>query len=185
LAQASKIMIVRHAEKPVTVGDQAFLGVREDGTEDKESLIVRGWQRAGALCTLFPTASRGLAVPDGLFAADPEKANGIGSKSRRPQQTITPLSERLGLQIDLSFAKGQEAEVAAAAVARGGVVLIAWQHEAVPAIAQAIPGGDVPATKAWPDDRFDIVWGFDLAADGRYTFTQVPQALLPGDQPAA
>jgi hypothetical protein len=62
----------------------------------EESLIVHGWQRAGALSVLFGSAeiakSRGLSVPQHLYAPDPEKANKEGSKSRRPKQTIQQLA---------------------------------------------------------------------------------------------
>jgi len=47
---AQKIMIIRHAEKPEHHGPR---GVDENGNEDKESLTVRGWQRAGALVQFF------------------------------------------------------------------------------------------------------------------------------------
>jgi hypothetical protein len=63
-------------------------------------------------------------------------------------------------------------------------VLIAWQHEASPAIANQILGNDTTAPQKWPGSRFDLVWVFDLdAGSGTYTFTQVPQLLLAGDSP--
>ena len=46
------IMLVRHAEKPTTPPPK---GVDENGADDKNSLIVRGWQRAGALTPFFRT----------------------------------------------------------------------------------------------------------------------------------
>ena len=45
-----KIMIIRHAEAPVP---GQFKGVRQSGEDDEHSLIVRGWQRAGALIRFF------------------------------------------------------------------------------------------------------------------------------------
>ena len=35
--------------------------------------------------------------------------------------------------------------------------------------------------KSWPDDRYDVIWTFTLAADDRYAFGQIPQLLLSGD----
>src|SRR5215469_3317059 len=99
MATPTKIMVIRHAEKP----DATHAGVTAHGTEDKECLIVRGWQRAGALAVLFDPANgslqnANLAVPKVIYASDPEKgskvadADGpVGSKSKRPLQTITPL----------------------------------------------------------------------------------------------
>ena len=47
----SKIMIIRHAEKPPDSGGP--FGVTAGGEKDAESLIIQGWQRAGALACLF------------------------------------------------------------------------------------------------------------------------------------
>lgn len=188
MAQAIKIMILRHAEKPGHYGDKSCEGVRFNGDRDRDSLVPLGWQRAGALCTLFGSdraaAARGLAVPEHLYASDPERVNDTGSRSRRPKETISVLSRLLGVPTSVEFAKGQEVALAAAAVAAGGTVLISWSHENIPSIAREIPGGDIPQTRSWPDDRYDAIWVFDLGADGRYTFRQVWQALLPGDRPA-
>jgi hypothetical protein len=95
---ATKIMIIRHAEKPDDKGQP--YGVDVNGVVDKESLIPRGWQRAGALVVLFdpargPLQSAELAVPNVLFAATvtPDE------KSERPMETITPLSDKLSNSI--------------------------------------------------------------------------------------
>ena len=156
---------------------------------------MQGWQRAGALVRFFSPLSAqfqqlGIDQPQFLFASGPvskkDKQAGTGSKSFRPEQTITPLSQFRGedFPINLNFAEGEETEVAAAVVECGGVAAIAWQHENIPAIAYAILGenGVVPAQ--WPGDRFDVVWVFDLQPGGEYLFSQVPQMLLAGDLPS-
>ena len=74
-------------------------GVREDGTNDAESLTVRGWQHAGALAAVFagpgahPVEAH-LERPDFIFAA------GVGKKRvkierqdgdrRQPQPAAAP-----------------------------------------------------------------------------------------------
>ncbi|HTV74977.1 MAG TPA: hypothetical protein VME66_14860, partial [Candidatus Acidoferrales bacterium] len=72
MAQATKILVIRHGEKP---NGSSALGITADGTPDPESLIVLGWQRAGALVPLFDPASAlprpGLAVPQKLYASSP------------------------------------------------------------------------------------------------------------------
>lgn len=181
---ATKIMIVRHAEKPATRGSPH--GIAIDGKEDKESLIPLGWQRAGALAPFF-------APSDGQFTSplivSPQKlfASGVGkhSNSLRPQETITPTAQKLGLTIDTSFLKGQEPALAKALVQVVGVVLVAWEHQNIPKIANAILGNATTVPQKWPGDRFDLVWVFDLqAATGKYAFSQVPQLLLAGDRPS-
>ncbi len=179
--RAPKIMIVRHAEKPAAQGSPH--GVDINGKTDPESLIPLGWQRAGALATLFAPSngqfkSPLLVSPQFLFAS------GIGkhSHSLRPQETITPTSQRLGLTINTSNLKGQETALAAAVVACTGVVLVAWEHQDIPAIANAILGNSTTVPQKWPGERFDLVWVFDLnGATGQYAFNQVPQLLLAGD----
>ena len=71
------------------------------------------------------------------------------------------------------------------ALSRGGVVLISWQHEYIPSIANHILGDSTTAPQAWPEGRFDMIWVFDLdAASNQYGFVEVPQCLLMGDSAA-
>ena len=65
---------------------------------------------------------------------------------------------------------------------RKGVVLVCWQREYIPQIAEYILGAGSKVPADWPEDRYDMVWIFDLnRRSGRYTFKQVPQRLLHGD----
>lgn len=177
--KAKKIMIVRHAEKPADSG--APYGVDVNGNQDSESLIPRGWQRAGALAAFFDPAdgklqNAGIAIPQHLYAS------GVGkhSNSLRPQQTITPLSEKLGIKIDSQYKKGDDADMIKDAMKCDGIVLIAWEHQDIPQIANLILDNSTTVPQTWPGDRFDIVWIFDLQNDV-YVFSQVPQRLLAGD----
>jgi hypothetical protein len=152
----TKIMVIRHAEKPN--GDPGL------STPDGPGKF----------------ASSLLAEPQTLFASAKSQA----TKSLRPEQTITPLSNALPLPIDTEHTKGGEAGLVDAAKKVGGTVLIAWQHEAIPKIAELIRGGVKDIPLEWPDDRFDLVWVFDLDDGGKWSFAQVPQLLLRGDSPA-
>jgi hypothetical protein len=179
-------MLIRHAEKPT----QAAAGVKEDGKQSSRDLTVMGWQRAGALVCFFapargPLQSPLIATPEFLFASASTdgSSNADESRSRRSEETIIPLAEKLGLEINLAFTKGQEKEVAEAAQACSGPVLIAWQHENIYNIAKSIPGGSV-APQNWPGNRFDIVFVLTRRVpDNVYDFAQVPQSLLAGDLP--
>jgi broad specificity phosphatase PhoE len=175
----SKIMVIRHGEKPNGSG-----GVMPDGSVNPEALTPTGWQRAGALVGLFvPSAGHfadtSLATPRTVYASDV----GRHSKSLRPQQTVTPLAAKLGLSVNTDHPKGDEAALVQAATTIGGTVLIAWEHEAIPAIAELLLGSNQKVPQHWPDDRFDLVWVFDRP-DGHSTwsFIQVPQRLLAGDR---
>jgi hypothetical protein len=181
--KASKIMIIRHAEKPTGQLD----GVDETGASSAHDLIVRGWQRAGALACLFAPAhgrlqNALLVKPAFIFAsaaaADPQPGD---ARSRRSEETVTPLAQLIGVDINLDFSKGEETALAKAAQACNGPVLIAWQHENINLIANAILGANA-APQTWPKERFDVVFVLTLnSSQGTYSFAQVPQFLLAGD----
>lgn len=183
---ASKIFIIRHAEKPASTPNKtAAAGVTLAGQQDGESLTVRGWQRAGALARLFVPAPGaplriGLETPDFLFASAVVKH----SNSARPQETISVLRALLGSNAKSDFAhpKSDVQEMTSAALSCQGVVLICWEHELIPSIASQIMGDRTTCPQSWPGDRFDLIWAFSRdPASGRWQFGQIPQLLLPGD----
>lgn len=189
------IMMIRHGEKP-TAKHQPPYGLTSDGEQDFDSLTVRGWQRAGALATLFGSAGQrppasGLETPSVIYAARPRgmgsEGNALdGKKSKRPLETIEPLAARLGLSPDLGFAFGDEAALAAEVLTRQGPVLISWEHEKLLEIAGYIVDDHPPSPplpQKWPGDRFDVVWVLTppAAGGGAWNFLQVPQQLLAGD----
>lgn len=174
-------MLIRHAEKPSK--DGAPYGITAKGERSKESLEVRGWQRAGALANLL-TSTNGrpqhpsLAKPQFLFASKPLRRRG----SRRPVETVTPLAQKLAVRINSGFQRAEVESMVKEAVLCNGVVLICWQREYIPEIASLILGDDRTAPATWPDDCYDIIWVFDLLPSRtKYSFKQVPQKLLAGD----
>ena len=148
---ATKIMVIRHGEKPGTYNGQAYDGVDATGdtcgSSGAEHLVTLGWERAGGLVTLFAPPwgpkSPTLAIPQFLFASNPTAADddddgSIGDgPSQRPYETITAVAAALGMggtpmAIDQGFAKKDYKDMVAAAVACQGVVLISWQHQDIP-----------------------------------------------------
>jgi hypothetical protein len=175
---ATRIMLIRHAEKP----DDKDGGVDQKGEPDKHDLIVRGWQRAGALVQFYANPrdpNSPIKRPATIFATEPNS----GSESNRPLHTVTPLAKFLNLNIDSRIAEGSEDALVQAAVAANGVVLIAWHHEKIPAIANLVLQNK-SAPQKWPGDRFDVVWIFTREAPtAPWKFAQAPQLLLAGDSP--
>jgi len=176
---AGKIMLIRHAEKPSD--DGKIRGVAADGAHDDEELIVRGWQRSGALVRLFaPPGGKfvdaRLAQPSTIFAS----AVGKHSSSLRSQHTVLEPATVLRQKLDLRFPKGDEADLVRAVLAAAGPALIAWEHEAIPDIVNAIVGNATTCPQKWPGPRFDLVWVLDRRENG-WDFAQVPQMLLSGD----
>ena len=174
-----QILVIRHAEKPPPFGPPH--GIKEDGRLDNHSLVVRGWQRAGALVEYFATP-RDAAIRRPTFVYAPPNL-GVEGDHGRPHQTVSPVAARLGCEIDARFGLDAERDLVADVLTRSGIVLIAWEHKRIPHIADAILGDEKTAPQAWPDDRFDLVWVFDRRPDGGYAFGQRPQLLLAGDRP--
>jgi len=183
------LMIIRHAEKPV--GSGAPYGITADGVQDAHSLTVRGWTRAGALVGLFDPRDAsgdplalyaGLSRPTTVVAAEPTTGT---SKSKRAEETVTPLAAALGTDLDLTYSLGQEAELASWLTGPdgpSGPTLVAWEHQHILDIIANL--GQITPTppKSWPAGRFDIVYVFTRATRGHgWAFAQIPQMLLAGD----
>jgi hypothetical protein len=161
LMPPEKIMLIRHAEKPTK--ENGLLGVRENGEHHPESLAVKGWQRAGALISLFSPPPglelrSGFAVPEFIFAT----AIKHHINSRRPQETVSLLLAKLRadhreVASVFQYHKEEVTELVADVLARRGAVLICWQHEMIPAIVKLIVGEAVKVPEVWPGDRFDLV----------------------------
>lgn len=172
-----QIIVIRHAQKPTRKPRRK--GIREDGAADPESLSVRGWQHAGALAAVFTGPGAGaadlaVARPDVIFAAAAEKRTAsvggrkvkVGSHSRRPLQTVSPLAAALGLTPVTAHTKGEEAALVADALGRDGAVLICWQHQDIPKIGDLIVGDRTTTPQTWPENRYDLIWVFDRVGEG-------------------
>jgi hypothetical protein len=173
-----KIMLIRHAERPgVETPDQ---GVNLDGSNSSDALIVRGWQRAGALARFFAPLTKNpsrslIETPTSLYAAQPDELH----HSDRTRQTLEPLSAMLGLPINIDHRRGEEPALADAIARASGIVLIAWEHNAIHNIVADVTQNAVQAPD-WPDDRFDMV--YVLTANPTWLLAQVPQEILATDQ---
>jgi hypothetical protein len=182
------LLIIRHAEKP----DEAWPGpgFTENGIKDHKSLVIRGWQRAGAWAALFGAGlgSADYPRPDMIYAArpgDPGREN--HGPSRRPAETVSALALRLGLAVKTAFALSQEADLMAEILGLSGVVLISWEHHAIiGGIVPRIPIDHGSPPKHWPANRFDVVLRFDRAEGAaKFSFHALYPRLLSGDSAAA
>jgi len=158
------ILLIRHAEKL---------------TDGQIDLSPAGFERARLIPQLFAgpsaPAPHNLPRPDFLFATH------LSKKSNRPVETITPLSQALGLPIGSEIEDADYATLAKLLLSgryAGKIVLVAWHHGMLPEFAEAL--GAAPPYKPWPDTQFDRVWRIDYR-DGKAMLTDLPQSLLPGD----
>ncbi len=194
----TKIMIIRHGEKPPeSPNKKGPWRVQLDGQESPKSLIVPGWQRAGALNAFFapyqatPTNPL-IATPNHIYAASPD------NETQRPFETVTPLAawlkyEQQTPQFNTDFKVGGgekdgEKAMVASVLSLSGVVLICWEHKNImPNIMSAINSSvrisnysKIPPS--WPN-VFYLVWVLDLA-QGTYTWSFTNQNLISGDVPS-
>ena len=177
---SNSIMFIRHAEKP----DKDHKGVTPDGDHDEHSLSVRGWTRAGALAVVFARTSNGsdsysgIAIPDRIIATAPSESY----KSKREHDTALPTAHRLGLTIEATAIPDHYSAVAANIQATATPTLVVWHHGRIPEFIASFPvanANEVP--KAWPEDRFDLIWALTPEGD-HYVWSEIPQALLEGDE---
>jgi len=182
----TKVMIIRHAEKPDTYNDVPYAGVNAQGQPDDESLIAVGWERAGGIANLFfPTNDRfqrtELTAPAYIYAANPAikmRSQPDGTivqrePSQRPYQTISALYGKMRAHakrppvLNISFDKDDYAAMVGNVLAlNGGTVLISWQHEDI------LPSG--------PGD--DSVVGELLKQSGSARPSDLPAGPWPGNR---
>lgn len=149
------VYIIRHAEKPTDSEN----GIDYSGATDVNSLIVKGWQRAGALVAYFDYV---LNRPNQVYACQPyEVVTSVGTTSKRMQETLTPMTEKFNIFLNMTYTKGQEKKMAAELDKLSGVTLISWPHGEIPLLAnylKLVDGTKIP--DPWDDTRYDIVWRF-------------------------
>lgn len=131
------VCIIRHAEKPASASDP--------------HLSSRGRKRALALAKRSPQLFGRL---DCLIAAS------SSSRSARPVETITPLSEVLNQEIESEYGNQEYLTLMGKLLDSSGKyegqsVLLCWHHEIIPRIAHVL--GAPSAPRKWLDHVFDRI----------------------------
>ena len=183
---ALTVLIIRHGEKPDPDNPGLEPGFTANGIQDKHSLVIRGWQRAGAWAALFnpTTALPNFPAPTIVYAANPNQ-QGV-PHGKRAFQTVLPLCERLKLTPVTKYGVGQEHTLAIEVQSRTGVVLICWEHKLIvegllPELTKGHKLTGLP-TK-WDGTRFDVLLRLDRADAGAlWTFRELFPRLLAGDK---
>jgi hypothetical protein len=180
------IFIIRHAEKHGEIWPGP--GLTPEGETDDKSLVIRGWERAGAWAALFgtPLGAGDFSRPSAIYTASPD-ADSLDETSQRPFQTVIPLGERLGITPVTTYSVGQEAKLISEILHCSGVVLISWEHRAI--TEKIVPGivgeqkiEDLP--HKWDETRYDVVLRFDrISPDAPWSFYQLCPCLMSGDSP--
>lgn len=166
LGAPAQVVIIRHGEKPAT------------GNE----LDPQGWQRAQALVGFFETdpAVIRYGTPAAIYAMAPKGPDG----TLRPIETVTPLAQHLGLTIDEDYTKKEMPQVVADIMGNpaydGRMVLICWEHKAIPELVRDF--GWTQGPDQWPGgDVYDRAWILNFTGDQVTSFQDIPEHVLPGD----
>jgi hypothetical protein len=156
------IVLVRHGEKP-----EAGLG----------QLSCRGLNRALALPAVL---RRDFAPPAAIFAPNPAVAkadHGTPYDYVRPLATIEPTAIEANLPVDTSIGfsdvSALQTALDAPALAHA-VVLVAWEHTEIVALARAIAtthGGNPALIPAWDHNDFDSIYVLRITRDGAHATT--------------
>jgi broad specificity phosphatase PhoE len=134
LANAKLIMVIRHGEK---INDKLT------------DLSPRGKARAYCLTSIFGST---YPAPQKIFAQNPTEKK----QSTRPRDTVVPLAEALGLQVDLSYTSGQIKKLTNyIASSNDEVTLVSWNNDKIPEIAEKLGISNPPD---WDSDTFDDIW---------------------------
>lgn len=190
-----QVLIIRHGEK---VGDP------KKDNDGGRNLSVRGSARAAALPALFvsamPQSACRLHQKDGEFIGSYQEIplKGVAPRfatpnfifatqrskdSKRPIETVTPLSIALTLPINDRFADNDAAikkmidAILHEVTFAGKIVLICWHHGEIPDVAKALGIAKPPK---WDGKVFDRVWQITFPK-GKATLADLPQMLLYGD----
>ena len=147
---------MRHAEKP--------LDPRNANLSDA------GKARADALARYI---SKDVATPDFLFASAASK------HSVRPIQTLTPLSETLGLPINTGIADQDypvlSGELLGEPKFAGKIVLICWHHGNLPGLALDLNALESDVPNPWDPGVFNLLLKLDYGAGSLPVVTPITE----------
>lgn len=164
------VIVCRHAEK-------------DDDSDGKDDILhelsATGLQRAEALKTMFLKAD----LPAGLYHPDRCVASKGNTASDRPLKTIEPYQLDAGLPMNAKYDAEKDHKVLGPWLAqRLDVTMACLEHSAIVDTCKGLGKISPALPKAWDSKRFDLFWVFGSDDGKSWTFTQVPQMLLPGDK---
>jgi broad specificity phosphatase PhoE len=135
---SGEILLTRHAERPSDPLDP--------------DLSPAGYARAQQLPAFIQST---FGYPDFLFAS------AISKHSRRPWETIQPLSKACGVPIDASFADQDYEALAYELLTKpryeGKRTLVCWHHGHIPSFAHALGAKQGSYPDPWDPKVFNLI----------------------------
>ena len=150
------ILLMRHAEKLADPMDP--------------NLSNPGFARAAKLADYVPQT---FGKPDFLFAS------AISKHSKRPYQTLKPLSDKVGIPVDTSYAEQDYGALAQEILSdqkfKTKKAVIAWHHGNIPSFAKALgaPAGKYP--DPWDPEVFNLILKFEWGDASGLGVTEVTE----------
>jgi hypothetical protein len=142
-----RILVMRHAEKPPDPMDPHLSDV--------------GRARANRLADYIPTA---FDIPDFIFAT------AVSEHSARPVETVTPLSQRIGVPIDATFADQDYSALAHEILAQSKffdkLIVVCWHHGNIPSFMLALGAKSGQFPDPWDPQVFNLILRVDYTDSG-------------------
>lgn len=134
-ADTAIMNIIRHGEKCANSGND---------------LHAAGYARADYLAQCMSSSTPSKAMPFGKATA---VMAGEGKHSLRPKETVTPLAKKLGLKLHMPCSKREAdcfAEHALTYLTDQGTLVVAWAHESIPPLLEALKVPHYHDYRKWP-----------------------------------
>jgi hypothetical protein len=149
-----RVVLIRHGEKPKKGDNLTCQGLN------------RSMQLPGLLYARF-------GIPSATYI--PAIGLGDSTKHSRMFQTIIPFAVKYNLALTSKFAEKDSAGIAGDILQRKGVVLVVWEHKAIPSIAHAL---GVVGDLVWDDEDYDSIWIIEFD-HGRARMEKGEEGLRP------
>ena len=152
---ALQIIIIRHAEKPTSGGD---------------NLSCQGQNRAHLLPELI---TKKFGQPAYIYV--PALKSAKSSAHSRMFQTATPIAIKYDVAINSKYNQTDFVDVAHSVLEKNGTVLMVWSHGEIPALAKAL---GIDSALDWGKKDFDSIWRITFE-DGKATLSKDIEGLNP------
>jgi hypothetical protein len=168
LARPATVLLLRHGHKP---------NLRSNDHTLNNNLSAQGWQQALHLARVVPAClGRGQRLRLASYRFDP-----LNGENARSYQTLVPLAVASGANITVytdadSSSEADGRRVLVDPANAGALVVIAWEHRHLPALARGLGWASMAPIR---DDDFDSLWQLRYPArDGAPRVTVLSQQAL-------
>ena len=154
-AFAQKVVIIRHAEKPLKGDNLNCQGLN------------RSLQLPAVLISKF-------GIPAYIFV--PSLGLDTSTRHARMFETVIPLAAKYNLVINSKYAERDSAGLASEIKIKEGTVLVVWEHGILPSIVRSLGVNNFHLT--WSDNDYDSIWIVTFSK-GVASLTMDKEALAP------